>query len=478
MLQPGGNAARHRGRAKRSALVVQALEDEIRLRGWPVGDSLGTEPELIKRFAVARTTLREAVRQLEQYGLAEMRAGKNGGLIVARPARAVVLRALASYLRLCGVESEAVLEARRTVDASAAELAARRLTAEGRARLLRMREDLARTPASVEEHVKCQLQARSLIAELSGNPLLSLCSDLLSCFTFETFAQSGPQQQASLELIAFANRSKRRIIEAVLAGRSLHARRLLLDEMAWTIDWVRAHRIEVVWPSVDRSELLGGSSRPKSGQATALRIAEDVRARGHRPGARLGSEQELRLRYDVAWPALREAVRILESHGVVRSVRGRGGGIVAGRPSAHALVASVAGYLTALNLEARDVVELHEVLTPAVAWAAIQGARPADLAVLDHPPAEPGAGALATSLALHGRIAALAGNVVMALFVDVLRAFVGRLPELGVLGAGPSQALAGVDRKLVAAVLAGDREAAEAQLSAWRRVLDAALDRA
>ena len=73
---------------KLSEIVAAQLMEEIRSRGWPVGESLGTESDLMARFNVSRATMTEAVRQVERYGAAVMRRGSGGGLVVTNSARA------------------------------------------------------------------------------------------------------------------------------------------------------------------------------------------------------------------------------------------------------------------------------------------------------------------------------------------------------------------------------------------------------
>jgi DNA-binding FadR family transcriptional regulator len=54
------------GRAdKRASKIARHIEAEIVRRGWPIGESLGSEHALQQRFCVSRSVLREAVRLVE-----------------------------------------------------------------------------------------------------------------------------------------------------------------------------------------------------------------------------------------------------------------------------------------------------------------------------------------------------------------------------------------------------------------------------
>lgn len=95
--------------------------------------------------------------------------------------------------------------------------------------------------------------------------------------------------------------------------------------------------------------------RPKVYQLVAERLLQEIRARRLSPGDSLPPEHELARRYSVGRSSVREALRLLESKGVIRS-SGHGSFVVAGY--ANALVDSVRFLLT---LEAFDLEELYEI---------------------------------------------------------------------------------------------------------------------
>ena len=76
--------ARTDGR-KLGEVLAERIEDEIIERGWPVGQVLGSEADLIEKYDVSRAVFREAMRIVDHHGVAEMRRGPGGGLVVAAP---------------------------------------------------------------------------------------------------------------------------------------------------------------------------------------------------------------------------------------------------------------------------------------------------------------------------------------------------------------------------------------------------------
>src|SRR5205809_51921 len=80
--EPGPDRPGDPALGKLAAQVARRIEAEVVRRGWPVGESLGSEPELRTRHGVSRSVLREAVRLVEHHQVARMRRGPNGGLFV------------------------------------------------------------------------------------------------------------------------------------------------------------------------------------------------------------------------------------------------------------------------------------------------------------------------------------------------------------------------------------------------------------
>src|SRR4051812_50083400 len=70
---------------KLAAQVARRIEADVVARGWPVGESLGSEPDLRERHGVSRSVLREAGRLVEHHQGAPMRRGPDGGPFVGAP---------------------------------------------------------------------------------------------------------------------------------------------------------------------------------------------------------------------------------------------------------------------------------------------------------------------------------------------------------------------------------------------------------
>jgi DNA-binding FadR family transcriptional regulator len=211
--------------ARVAQLLVARLIGEIKAAGWVEGTNLGSEAELTRKFGVGRNVLREATRILEQQGVARMRMGRGGGLVIASPAATAAAHALEMFLASRKVSAEHVLEAKREVELTCVRLACRRVDARW-ARTLR--------EAVTSERSKGTLHARDIdtdnihivIAEMTGNPALMLFIDALTHLSANYVPQSMIELAADATYDAHA-----RIAEAVATGDEEAAVRQMADHL-------------------------------------------------------------------------------------------------------------------------------------------------------------------------------------------------------------------------------------------------------
>jgi DNA-binding FadR family transcriptional regulator len=112
-------------------VAVQRLAQAIKLGALSVGAQLPPERELVERLGVSRTTLREAVRALQQQGYLKTSRGRLGGTFVAsRQIRQLSRAEITRLTREMGDTLRDLIDLRSSVEPAAAELAASRATDE------------------------------------------------------------------------------------------------------------------------------------------------------------------------------------------------------------------------------------------------------------------------------------------------------------------------------------------------------------
>src|ERR1700761_4417215 len=165
------------GRAnKLASTIARRIEADIVRRGWPVGESLGSEQALLQRFQVSRSVLREAVRLVEHHQVARMRRGPGGGLLISEPDAGPATRAVVIYLEYLGTTLVDLLNARLVLEPLAASLAAERIDEVGIARLRTvLRDEENWRPGSPAPRHEFHIA----LAEQANNPVLQLFIDIL-----------------------------------------------------------------------------------------------------------------------------------------------------------------------------------------------------------------------------------------------------------------------------------------------------------
>jgi len=204
--------------------LAAKVEQEILRSGWPVGEVIGNEPELITRFGVSRAIFREAVRILENHGVVEMRRGPGGGLVITSPDGGAITQAAALYLAYKGASTASLLETRLALEVSCAERAAQKIDEAGIKRL----RNVLRTEAARERPWHHSHELHNEIASIAANPVFELFVDVLLSLTERHLRRLVDNMVATgadpRDLIEESRRAHHAIVEAIVGGDAALAR--------------------------------------------------------------------------------------------------------------------------------------------------------------------------------------------------------------------------------------------------------------
>jgi DNA-binding FadR family transcriptional regulator len=178
---------------KLGEILAERIEDEIVAQDWKVGTLLGSESELIEKYGVSRAVFREAMRIVDHHGVAEMRRGPGGGLVITEPNLGAVVRAVSLQLQYERIRPRHVAEARKVLELSCARLATERLTPSGAAR--------------IEEFLQ-------LLAELTGNPAMELFVQMIT----RVLGEQSPRAKSLERVAEEVHNVHARIAEAIIGG--------------------------------------------------------------------------------------------------------------------------------------------------------------------------------------------------------------------------------------------------------------------
>jgi len=218
-------------------------------QGLHKGDRLPGEAELMKRFGMAKGTIREAMRILEAQGLIVTRTGPGGGSFVdavtAERARAL----LANYFYFKDLTIKDIYAVRVVLEPELAASLAGRLTAE---QLAELEAILALYPApaqSLEEerdqHV-ASLTFHAKLAEFAENKLLGFMigfmAQILSDLTVYRRLYAAPNVALWREGLDHQTT----LLEALREGDSRGARRVMASHMEMARALMEAQEAEVM----------------------------------------------------------------------------------------------------------------------------------------------------------------------------------------------------------------------------------------
>lgn len=159
------------------AIAGQLLEEVIRHSEETL---LGSENELVARFAVSKQTLRQAARLLEYQQLLTVRRGWHGGYFSRVPDTTGVAKSVAILLRAKGVAVAQTTRMMRILRREAAFLACEKLNEAFSARLEIFAND--RGDGSADRLRESHVEFCSLVAEMSGDPVLHVFTEIILAY--------------------------------------------------------------------------------------------------------------------------------------------------------------------------------------------------------------------------------------------------------------------------------------------------------
>src|SRR6204780_5055192 len=270
------------GEAKLAAKVADRIIEDVMSLGWPVGEVLGSEPELVERYEVSRAVFREAVRILENQQVAYARRGPGGGLVIAEPTVGAVIDAVVLYLHRMDARLDEIFEARIILEDLACELAAERTDESD---LVELRRFLEEVPVERDGDPR---ELHALVAVISRNSGLELFVDV-----FNRVAQlySPDWQKLGDAVGKETTHAHAMISEALIAGDSGLARHRMRKHLQAEAEFFRRRRsTRQLLPD---SVVLAQSEQGKGAEVVARNITQTIVAEGLQPGELVGTEPEL-----------------------------------------------------------------------------------------------------------------------------------------------------------------------------------------
>jgi DNA-binding FadR family transcriptional regulator len=222
-------------------VLAERIENDIIEQGWPVGDVLGSEAELIEKYNVSRAVFREAMRIVDHHGVGEMRRGPGGGLVVAEPDLDAAVRTVSLHLQFQRLAPAEINEARMALELTAVRLATERLTPDGADRIrahldhelenIEHTRELGRRAGDLPTH-----DFHLLVADTTGNPAMRLFVQIAA----EVTSLQSPPSESLERTAAEVHRAHSRIADAILQGDAAAAERRMRRHLETVLRYVVA----------------------------------------------------------------------------------------------------------------------------------------------------------------------------------------------------------------------------------------------
>ncbi|ASP20479.1 HTH-type transcriptional regulator LutR [Antarctobacter heliothermus] len=210
--------------------LALALQTKILSGELQPGARMPAETALASENGIHRSTVREAIRSLEQQGLLYREEGKRK-LFVSRPDTEELSRRLVTPLVMNGVTFEEIWEAIRALDPVAAEAAANRRNADN---LAALEDNISRTRAAMDDPdalVKLDIEFHELIALAANNRVIQSLRLPISDLFYPSFQTVMTSLNASERLLT----AHEKILQAIKWGDADEAK-------AWMIKHINDFR--------------------------------------------------------------------------------------------------------------------------------------------------------------------------------------------------------------------------------------------
>jgi len=200
--------------------IANLIERRIVDRVLRTGDALPSETDLARQFGVNRSTVREAIRELETHGLLGRGRGEKR-LRVTRPEPGRVSTGVSRALALHDVTFLELGEAMMAIEPAAAEYAAARRTPAQLRELMQTGARFARAVGNTGEAVSAVVDFFTTVAAASGNQVLALSQAPVNLLLEPSLSEIIERVPQASERILEA---QHRITAAIKAKRSEVAR--------------------------------------------------------------------------------------------------------------------------------------------------------------------------------------------------------------------------------------------------------------
>lgn len=153
--------------------IAKNLEEMILNDASQVGQKLPSEQTLANNFGVSRNVIRESLKILKERQLITLHVGE--GAYIQKPGDQSMTDMLNRIVLMDNIDPIKIYEMRTILEVNACRIVAKAALEEDAFHILEeINENMRRSKTDIEKRIELDMEFHSMIAHLSGNPLLEL----------------------------------------------------------------------------------------------------------------------------------------------------------------------------------------------------------------------------------------------------------------------------------------------------------------
>ena len=211
--------------------VFRQLKEAILDGHYKPGDRLPSEKLFCEAFRVGRPVIREALRFLENSGLVSVKAGAGGGAFVQKIDASILANTFEGIVRLDGISTEELTEARVALESAVLPLILRRIEEED---MRALEENLDEVRENLEKGIRAKrnLAFHVLLMKASRNQLLIKIAEGLFALMDRLLDQYDYSEERSRRVLE----EHKEILELLRARDLERVRQTVLSHIGDTLD--------------------------------------------------------------------------------------------------------------------------------------------------------------------------------------------------------------------------------------------------
>jgi len=213
--------------------VTNQIKEAIFEEKYLPGEKIPSEHELVDLFGVSRVIIREAIRNLEQAGLVEIKRGPKGGAFIQPLTHTAVSLVVKDLFRLAKGTVKEIMEVRLEIEPIVAGLAAERVTKEDLILLKKNLEVQPKIPG--EKTVAGNINFHRLLAKCSHNPIYEMIINILLDFSIDLIINILPPGEILHDTTSHSD-----LYELIKNGEAKQARKKMRSHLQDVIPLMRA----------------------------------------------------------------------------------------------------------------------------------------------------------------------------------------------------------------------------------------------